>query len=243
MFKMFPPTFFLVPVAWLTVLALSGINAATPVLDWIGITPKASWAVLLVQGILTLLFVTPAWRWVWRKCPALNRWVFPDLNGEWDITGETNWPRIDELLKAGNHQAPQIDMRDAPEDRLPALGKLQLRARIKQSWLNIKIEVWDPKGVGPIKDSETLTVEPFRGKEGRHGLVYVYEQENRSRVNSDDRVFLGAARVFVDRHDPEALCGQMWSDRMWRRGMNTAAEIRFTRPKAAPKSKSIGKAP
>jgi hypothetical protein len=169
--------------------------------------------------------------------------VFPDLNGEWDITGDTNWPRIDQLLKAGNHQAPQIDMRDAPEDQLPALGKLQLRARIKQSWANIKIEVWDPTGTGPIKDSETLMVEPFRGKEGRHGLVYVYQQENRSPINSDDRVFMGAARVFVDRHDPDALCGQMWSDRKWRRGMNTAAEIRFTRHKPAGKAKGPGKTP
>lgn len=227
MFKMYHPTFFFVPVAWLALLALGGLNEATPFLAEFGITPKTSWAVLLVQLIATIVFATPLWRILWWLCPPLNRWVFPDLNGEWDVKGETNWPRIDAMLKAANRETPKVDMRRAPEDELPPLGETLMRAKIVQSWVNIEVTLWNPTGGTPIKESETLTVQPFRARNGRHGLIYVFEQENKSPVVSDDRKFLGAGRIVMDRDNPQLLCGQMWSDRVWRRGMNTAAEITF----------------
>jgi hypothetical protein len=229
MFKMFPPTFFSVPVAWLTVLILIGLNAATPLLAGLGITPRLSWTVFIVQALVTAVFVTPLWRLIWRLVPALNRWVYPDLNGEWDVEGETNWDRIDTTLKAANGEAAPVDMRRADEAQLPPLGRTMMRARITQSWINMKVLLWNPVGQGPIKESRTLTVEPFRGEEGRHGLTYVFEQENAVTAVSDERTFMGAARVVRDRDDPNVLCGRMWTDRMWRRGMNTAADIRFTR--------------
>lgn len=229
MFKMLPPTFFVVPVAWLTIAMISGLNAVTPWLSGIGLAPRTSWVVLLVQGLVTVFFVTPAWRTIWRLCPKLNRWFFPDLNGEWDVEVNSNWPRLDALLKAANGEQPNIDLRNAPEDELPPLGTTLLRARIKQSWVDIKVTLWNPAGAGPIKESETLSVQPFRGEHGRHGLIYVFEQENAAVVVSDERKFLGAARIILDRDDDNLLCGQMWSDRMWRRGMNTAAEILFRR--------------
>jgi hypothetical protein len=62
MFKMFPPNFFVVPLAWLTILILSGFNAVTPFLRGLGIDPALSWVVLGVQGVVTAIFVTPLWR-------------------------------------------------------------------------------------------------------------------------------------------------------------------------------------
>ncbi|OHT20061.1 hypothetical protein [Edaphosphingomonas haloaromaticamans] len=229
MFKMFPPTFLVVPVAWLTVLVLAGLDAITPALSGLGITPKVTWAILVVQLIITLAIVTPFWRVIWRWCPKLNEWIFPDLNGEWDVIGHTNWNRIDALLKAAKGDAALIDMRTGSEDALPPLGKFQMRARISQSWLDIEMELWNPQGAGPIQESTTLVVEPIRGKRGRHALAYIFEQVNQTDVVSDDAKFRGAVWVTRDRDDPNALCGRMWSDRMWRRGMNTAADLRFTR--------------
>jgi len=229
MFKMFPPTFLLAPVAWLTVFLVTLMGAWTPLMASWGITPKTSWAILAVQAVFTLLLVTPAWRLLWRLIPPLNRWVFPDLNGEGDVEGATNWTRIDAVLKAANRETRQkLDMRAGPEDQLPPLGRTLMRAEIRQSWMDIRVTLWDPTGGGPIDQSETLTVQPFRGAHGRHGLVYVFEQKNRPDVH-DDRSFFGAARIVVDRADHDLLCGHMWSDRMWRRGMNTAAEIKFKR--------------
>jgi len=229
MFKVLDPKYFALAVAWAAVLILTGINAAKPFLQAYGIAPALSWTVFLVQGLVTILFVTRAWRWVWKRCPPLNRWVYPDLNGEWDVVGETNWDRIDAILKAANREIPRLNMRVADEHQLPPLGRTLMRARITQTWLKITMVLWNPTAQGPIKESRTLTVEPFRGEDGRHGLVYVFEQENSSPVVSDDRLFYGAARVVQDRDDPNVLCGRMWTDRMWRRGMNTAADIRLTR--------------
>lgn len=231
MFKMLKPTFLIVPVAWLTLLLWTGFDAARPLLAGIGLTPRLSWAVLGVQIVVTLFFVTPLWRKAWKKWPVLGRLVYPDLNGDWDVELSTNWPRIDQILKAAKGDAPPIDMRTGPETDLPPLGTMNMRARIIQSWLSMKMELWNPRGEGPILESQTFMIMPFRGEDGRHGMTYIYEQENATDVVSDDTKFRGAAWIVQDRDDPDLLCGRMWSDRMWRRGMNTAADLRFVRRK------------
>lgn len=233
MFKMFDPKILTGLVAWMAILVLTAIDAATPFLRTLGITPRLSWTVLVVQAVVTVVFVTPLWRLVWRGIPKLNHWVYPDLNGEWDVEADTNWDRIDATLRAAGGEGPQLDMRRADEADLPPLGRRLLRARIKQSWVNMKMVLWDPVGQGPVRESHTLIIEPFRGDEGRHGLIYVFEQENDPTVVSDDRKFLGAARLVRDRDNPDLLCGRIWTDRMWRRGMNTAADVRFTRRRDA----------
>jgi hypothetical protein len=75
-----------------------------------------------VQLIVTLILITPAWRLLWRLFPKLNDWIYPDLNGEWDVQGETNWNRIDALLKAAKGDGPPLDMRLGDEATLPPLG-------------------------------------------------------------------------------------------------------------------------
>lgn len=232
MFKMFKPTFLVVPIAWATILIIMGVERVTPFLVGLGVAPKVSWTVLIVQAVVTVVIITPLWRGLWRIAPKLNHYIYPDLTGYWDVEGETNWDRLDAVLKAANGEAPPIDMRRGDEAGLPPLGKFKMEARITQSWLSMSVELWNPAGAGPIDQSETLMVEPFRGKNGRHGLTYVFEQTNRTDVVSDDSKFRGAAWLVRDRENPDVLCGRMWSDRMWRRGMNTAADLRFTRSKA-----------
>jgi hypothetical protein len=82
-----------------------------------------------------------------------------------------------------------------------------------------------------------LLVEPFRGEDGRHGLAYIFEQENATDVVSDDAKFRGAVWLVRDRYDPNLLSGRMWSERVWRRGMNTAADLCFKRRKTNRKGK------
>jgi SMODS-associating 2TM, beta-strand rich effector domain len=82
---------------------LAIIVAASLVLAW-GIqvpyewvTGEASnplkWLSLIVFLIGTALVVAFnfAWRFVWRKFSALNRMVFPDLNGTWEGTLVSSW--------------------------------------------------------------------------------------------------------------------------------------------------------
>lgn len=228
MFKLLPPLFLVAPVAWLTWAVLTGFEALSPTFNWLGLTPATSWTILAVQAVIAAIFLTPLWRLVWRWTP-LGRWFYPDLNGEWDVEVRTNWPRIDATLRAANGETGPVDVRLADEDTLPPLQSMTLRATIVQSWARMRIDVRNPSGDSPIKASKTVAVEPFRGEEGRHGLIYVFEQESANTSVADDRIFYGAARIVVDQSGPDILCGSMWTDRMWRRGMNTAAEVRFVR--------------
>lgn len=229
MFKMFPPTFLVVPIAWMTVLLLALLDLSTPALEGLGIAPKVSWCVLAVQLVMLLLIATPLWRCVWRIIPQLNDWVYPDLNGEWEVAVASNVTRIDAVFEAAKSQEEAFDFRLGPEAMLVPLGHFTLRARIRQSWLSIDVDLWDPTGAGPIEGSTTLIAEPVRGKNGRHALAYMFDQTNKTDVVSDAGGFRGAVWITRDRTDANILSGRMWSDRMWRRGLNTAADLRFVR--------------
>lgn len=159
----------------------------------------------------------------------LNRWFYPDLSGEWVVELESNFSRIEAVLDAAMDSKVALDMRLCPASTLPPLQVSQLRAKITQSWVGMDMEVWNPEGNGPIKQSDTIIVEPFRGRQGKHGLAYIFEQQNETDAPSDTSCFKGAAWIVRDREDPNVLHGRMWNDRMWRRGMNTAANVRLTR--------------
>jgi hypothetical protein len=231
MFKMLHPTFFVVPVAWLALYLLLGLNAASPILLTLGLHPQRSWVILAIQGIVAVLFLTPTWRLVWKVVPQLNRWFYPDLVGEWDVLVESNYSRIDATLQAAEKTGATLDMRHCLPDQLPPLVVRKMRAKITQSWVSMDMELWSPDGSGPIEKSATIIMEPFRRKQGRHGLAYVFEQSNETDVTSDAPCFRGSAWIVRDRVDPNKLSGRMWNDRMWRRGMNTAANITLTRVK------------
>jgi len=216
-------------VAWLTVMVVLVLNALKPVLDGIGVSAGLSLTVALVQLIFTLVFITPIWRVIWRWMPKLSEWIYPDLNGDWDVELQSNSQRIDVLVNSAKGDSPSVDFRNGDESVLPPLATYKMRAHVRQSWAEIEIELWNPRAEGPIKNSKTLIVEPFRGSGGRHGLAYIFEQTNETDVVSDDNKFRGAAWIERDRNDANVFCGRMWTDRMWRRGMSTAAELKFTR--------------
>lgn len=228
-FKLYSPKVWAAGVAWLAIMLYLLMENFRSLIDEFTLRSSASLAVAALQLIVTLLIATPAWRILWRVCPKLNDWLFPDLNGEWEVTGETNWPRINALLEAANAERSPVDMRSGDESTLPPLGKFTMKARIKQSLSRIHVELWNPHGNSPIKNSRTLLVDPFFDENGRFGIAYIFEQENSTDVISDDSKFLGAARIVRDRDTNNRLVGSMWSDRVWRRGMNTAANLTFTR--------------
>ncbi|MGH6712983.1 MAG: hypothetical protein ACREEK_29020 [Bradyrhizobium sp.] len=210
-------------------MVVLAVNASTVFLQGFGLTVTLSLTVALVQLLFTLVFVTPLWRTVWRWLPKLNDWVYPDLNGIWDVELKSNFSRIDALLKSAKGDEHSLDFRSAHESALPPLSVHKMHARITQSWAKIEMEFWNPDGTGPIKDSTTLMVEPFRRSGGRHGLAYIFDQSNETDVMSDESKFRGAGWIERDRDDENVFSGRMWTDRKWRFGMNTAGEVRFTR--------------
>lgn len=59
-------------------------------------------------------------------------------------------------------------------------------------------------------------------------LSYIYRQETPQAGLLDEALHLGAAALRYDR-DNDKLCGQYWTKRRWRMGLNTAGLIEVTR--------------
>lgn len=222
------------PKMWIVVTAYVAAAVAS-IFAILGYNPPLGTAVLMVQAIVAAAFMTQAWRLIWHWFPWLNRLVFPDLNGEWDVVSTGNYPRIRRLLDSAAGKAGPIDMEFGHEEVLPALTPVHLRATIKQSWLRIHIKIWDSNRKTPIEESNTICVQPIAaGEHSPPGLLYLYHQVNRTDGPADDRDFYGAARVWIkDGHDE--MSGNAWTDRKWRRGMNTAATITLTKSSVAGK--------
>ncbi|WP_324029153.1 hypothetical protein GC087_19945 [Pantoea sp. JZ2] len=95
-------------------------------------------------NIIVLVFVYWGWRKIWSILPCLNSWLFPDLNGEWDMT---------------------IHYRNGVKN-----GEVKAKAIIKQNWLSMSMEVLSQDSdsqtlaMVPKKDPES----------GRAQLFYFY---------------------------------------------------------------------
>src|SRR5690606_22996121 len=89
---------------------------------------------LLVWVLLNTVLWNPVWRWLWKKFPKLSEWVFPDLNGTWEVELCSNWPRQAQMLEAAASKSHAIDMRHCPEEDLAPLTPIRLEAQIHQTW-------------------------------------------------------------------------------------------------------------
>src|SRR3546814_11391719 len=69
-------------VAWLILGVERGVNSSA---QWVQAELRLSSAITLGWMLMSALLLNPVWRWVWKKVPPLGRWIFPDLNGEWDV--------------------------------------------------------------------------------------------------------------------------------------------------------------
>ena len=226
MYRILPKKVVVAAIAWLALglylvgsligdLTAHGVKlTAIPALTWI---------------VLNALLWNPVWRWLWKKFPALSRWVFPDLNGEWDVELCSNWPRQLQLLEAAASAERQVDMRKCDVGELAALTPMQLRAEIHQTWWDFEMVLYNPRGDTPIDRSNTVSVDPFpRAGLQPPGICYFYKQQNATDNVSDDNEFYGAARLTYD-FKTGRLTGLAWTARMWPRAMNTAGPITFKR--------------
>lgn len=212
--------------AWLVIGLLWVANAAENLVNQevkVTAIPAVAW--ILLNAILW----NPVWRFLWKTFPALNDWVFPDLNGTWDVELCSNWPRQEQLLYAAASTENAIDMRHCGESELAKLTPITLRAEVTQTWWSFEMVMYNPAGDTPIDRSNTISVDPIR-KRGLlpPGICYFYKQTNATDNVSDDAEFYGAARLSYD-PKTDQLKGLTWTARMWRRAMNTAGTITFNR--------------
>ncbi|MBK8197626.1 MAG: hypothetical protein IPK75_04585 [Acidobacteria bacterium] len=162
------------------------------------------------------------WRFVWRTVPALNRWVFPDINGVWVGTWSSNWPKIQMMSELAQSQGA-IEAADL--DRIAEQeGRIVLE--IRASFFSVRINAYSEQ---TRSHSKSLTARPIRCPDDQVRLVYVYLQEVSDPQSSDDSVHLGAAELEFHDHDLEKADGIYWTRRKWKQGLNTAGKIDLRR--------------
>ncbi|WP_128755080.1 hypothetical protein [Methylobacterium sp. GXF4] len=133
-------------------------------------------------GLLLTFIVIVAWRWIWWLVPPLNRWIFPDLNGAWDM--EIHW-----------HNAEGKS------------GKVAALAHIKQTILTISMEV-----TSPGSESETLIAQAQKDKNsGRAQLYYVFNVFPNNTNPGSGPPYQGAAILKLSNSASDEISGNYWT--------------------------------
>lgn len=197
-----------------------------------GIPVNAQYVLAAVDAIMLIGLANPVWRFVWRLGPVgrwLSKTIYPDLNGQYDVVLESNWPVVKQMLNASRKEGERFDPFNLDQPA-PALQRVELEATIEQTWFDICMRMY-PKASGTvIKSSRTLVTAPLGSTSTKDKeLVYLFEQENERRAPTDDERFSGAARLVIDPLVQGRLSGEYWNNRSWRRGVNAAGRITMTR--------------
>ena len=135
-----------------------------------------------VLELLILLFVVFGWRKLWSKYPALNEWIYPDLNGRWDVSIHWNWGE-----KNGTKTAV---------------------AHIKQDFFRLSMELVSDESESetlmekPKKDSES----------SRPLIYYIYRNESAQGAANVRPPHKGAAILKIDHNDRNLLKGNYFTD-------------------------------
>lgn len=199
-----------------------------PEFGWLWIKLGSLRVIVGLCSCIVLLFsLKTIWRLAW-KTPILgtllsNR-IGPDLNGDWEVILESNFPVLEKLRNSAKGKR-SFDI-VADRTKIPELAVHRFDAEIDQSWENITIRFL-PNSETSIKLSETLVCSFFTStRPKKQGLTYVYRQENVEYGITDDEVFFGAAELEIAA-DGKTMTGYYWTKRQWQLGMNTAGKIRF----------------
>ncbi len=137
-----------------------------------------------VLNFILLGIIYFGWRWLWKKIPILNSFLFPDLNGEWDMTIHWRW----------NGKG----------------GVAQATAYIKQDFLKISMEVASEDSdsstllAKPQKDPES----------GRAILYYIYRNTPKLKDENDSSSYDGTAILKLDHNSTNLLEGNYYTDRL-----------------------------
>jgi hypothetical protein len=188
------------------------------------------WLAAALALIFAGVFYPPARKWLW-GLPwlggALRNQVFEDLDGEWSVEIESNWPTISALLKASSDAATKpFDPVKFPETiPEPAISKFE--ATIAMGWEKAEV-TFHPNAQTPLRQSRTIVFELIRKCADYPARVFWgFRQFNTGVESTDEDNFLGAA--MLDVLSADELRGVYWNNRSWRKGLNAAGRITMRR--------------
>lgn len=150
--------------------------------------PRAINMVALVVVVLVGLVVRLLWRPLWRLVPALNRWVFPDLNGVW--RGELHSISV----------APNTGKGPGP---------VQATVTVTLGWFDVSVRMQTEK-------MQSLSNRVFLERQGgtnNFRLWYGYRHEPTSASRPGNPPHDGMAYLECDVAEPDRLRGQYYTDR------------------------------
>lgn len=222
----------LLPWKWLSGLLGMAIAIAVYVDDvgqWLGVSVPDTMVIRLLPLILLGVFsgffgptgYYAPWRMLWRSIPSLNRW-FPDLNGVWVGTTNSNWPTVKNLVETAlsTGKVTEQDLHDTPEQRDA------MAVQITNSLFTLRIAAGLSSTDG---ESHSITAKPWRHQHtDRIHLSYVYEQHTPNHATTDEETHLGAADLALGTEDPSKAVGTYWTRRSWRTGRNTAGTLELS---------------
>ncbi|HLO78616.1 MAG TPA: hypothetical protein VK196_19345 [Magnetospirillum sp.] len=199
-------------VALLCAAVLALISEPSTAWEWLR---TGSSGLTATAALFYLLGETAAFPWLCRHTPL--QLLFPDLEGAWEATTDSNWPVVSQLLPAD--QRPAIR---------PDKTKLDVVVRARLSHVSMTMESHDR-----YSKSQTLLV-GLRKDETTGGvrMHYVYLNETKRPQDTDTSVHRGAAYLDLcfDKGVVTRMEGVYWTDRNWPKGLNTAGTITIARP-------------
>lgn len=184
----------------LTIIIILAFQAATEL--WGGRTPPLYKMVSLVAFMLSTVFAGIAnliWRWVWRRIPSLNRWLFPDLNGTWIGVLQTTW----------------VD----PTTNLSP-GPIETTVTIRQTLFDISVKMQ----TGESGSYSTRVIPEAEPQADRYRLWYSYDNRPIAKVQHRSTPHEGVAWLEIALgENADRLTGQYYTSR------KTTGDIELTR--------------
>lgn len=207
-----------------TIAQLMGWEAG----DEFDLAPR--WLAVAVAGLLIVPLTNPVRRWLW-SLPIvgdiLAKHVFEDLDGDWTVEIESNWPTVEALLTASQKTAAApFDPVREPET-IPAPKRVQFDATIRLGWDKAEV-TFQPNAETTLRQSRTIVFEMIKKCADYPARVFWgFRQFNTDVKATDEDNFIGAATLDVVSKDE--LVGTYWNNRSWRKGLNTAGRITMKR--------------
>lgn len=184
------------------------------------------WALLSVGLFMTAAvalagwsaFFSP-WRMAFRLFAKLNEWVFPDLNGVWYGTTQSNWGVIEKKRMAAATRG-KLELGELPSIPLRP-GDIAMEVKADLFRIKIRSKLSATGGTSTTlsaRADKTPTNDEFR-------LSYLYKQDTPEPASTDEGSHDGAATLAISLGRPLSMEGVYWTRRKWREGMNTAGMI------------------
>jgi len=186
--------------------------------------------VIIIWVLIALFVVAPGWRMLW-QIPLLGNWlnnrIFPDLQGKWTVSLQSNWPIVAKTRDAAKSKKLCFDPLKEGEG-IPDFSESKFEVQVKQSWFRTDVEFMPNKDT-PLLTSETLSVEFFKNEKGKKSVLWIFKQTNKEAngmklAHTDEKSFYGAAKLDLD-DDATTMTGHYWQNRSWRSGLNAAGLI------------------